>query len=212
MDAGKAAGPMSARPVRVPDRELLGEFRIALEMTSIVGMTKNECARRIVRPRARRIRPCAARAWTGASPYRKQHHRRNWGIHLCRGCRAPGAGAGRSGIHTAGMITCVRARPKLSVGFSSGSRHNGSMRPVDEVRERVRAEYLEMPGLQLTLDQVQRLCGIDRRVCRTVLDGLVAELFLCVKPNGTYARAWDGHHPRPAQAVLRNAARARRAS
>ena len=86
------------------------------------------------------------------------------------------------------------------------------MRTVDEVRERVRAEYLEMPGLQLTIDQVQRLCGIDRRVCRTVLDGLVAELFLCVKPNGAYARAWDGHHPHPAQAALKNTANARRAS
>src|SRR5439155_25572192 len=129
---------------------------------------------------------------------------------LERGARD--AGAGSSGIRTAAVITRVRARPKLSVGFLSGYRHNGSMRPVDEVSERVRAEYLEMPGLQLTLDQVQRLCGIDRRVCRTVLDGLVAELFLCVKPNGAYARAWDGHHPRPAQAVLRNAARARRAS
>jgi hypothetical protein len=86
------------------------------------------------------------------------------------------------------------------------------MRTVDEVRERVRAEYLEMPGLKLTLDQVQRLCGIDRRVCRTVLDGLVAELFLCVKPNGAYARAWDGHQPRPVHAGLKNSSHVRRAS
>jgi hypothetical protein len=116
------------------------------------------------------------------------------------------------GIRTATVITSVRARATVSVGFLAASRHNSSMRTVDEVRERVRAEYLEMPGLQLTIDQVQRLCGIDRRVCRTVLDGLVAELFLCVKPNGAYARAWDGHHPHPAQAALKNTANARRAS
>ena len=76
------------------------------------------------------------------------------------------------------------------------------MRMVDDFRERVRAEYLEMPGLHLTVDQVQRLCGIERPVCTKVLDGLVEERFLCVKPNGAYARAWDGFHPRPAKAAI----------
>ena len=85
------------------------------------------------------------------------------------------------------------------------------MRTTDEIRERVRAEYLEMPGLHLTVDQVQRLCGIDRKECRTVLDKLVAEHFLCVKPNGAYARAWDGH-PQAAKAGLKNVGAARRAS
>jgi len=79
------------------------------------------------------------------------------------------------------------------------------MRMVDDFRERVRAEYLEMPGLHLTVDQVQRLCGIERPVCTKVLDGLVEEHFLCVKPNGAYARAWDGYRPQPARAA--NAAR-----
>ena len=41
-----------------------------------------------------------------------------------------------------------------------------------------------MPGLHLTVDQVQRLCGIERPLCTKVLDGLVEEHFLCVKPNG----------------------------
>jgi hypothetical protein len=32
---------------------------------------------------------------------------------------------------------------------------------VDQrVLERLRAEYLEMPGLKLRIEQVQRLCGI----------------------------------------------------
>ncbi|HJZ72062.1 MAG TPA: hypothetical protein VKE51_09980 [Vicinamibacterales bacterium] len=75
------------------------------------------------------------------------------------------------------------------------------MRTVDDARERVRAEYLEMPGLHLTIDQVQRLCGIERRTCTTVLEGLVEERFLCVKPNGAYARAWDGYRPRSAKAT-----------
>jgi hypothetical protein len=28
--------------------------------------------------------------------------------------------------------------------------------------KRIRAEYLEMPGLQLTLEQAQRLCSVER--------------------------------------------------
>ena len=47
-----------------------------------------------------------------------------------------------------------------------------------EVLERLRAEYLEMPGLQLTVEQVQRLCGIERAMCRVVLDTLVEAKFL----------------------------------
>jgi len=57
---------------------------------------------------------------------------------------------------------------------------------------RIRGEYLEMPGLRLTLEQAQRLCGVERMLCKTVLEALVEAKFLCVKPNGMYARAIDG--------------------
>ena len=62
---------------------------------------------------------------------------------------------------------------------------------------RIRAEYLEMPGMSLTLEQVQRLCGIERSVCRMVLDSLVAMKFLHVKAGGTYARLTAESTPRP---------------
>lgn len=90
---------------------------------------------------------------------------------------------------------------KCQLPEADGRRQNGPMRTVDDVRERVRAEYLEMPGLHLTIDQVQRLCGIERPICTTVLDGLVEERFLCVKPNGAYARAWEGYRARAAKAT-----------
>ena len=35
---------------------------------------------------------------------------------------------------------------------------------------RLRAEFLEMPGLQLTFGQVQRLCGVEKELCRMGLD------------------------------------------
>ena len=78
--------------------------------------------------------------------------------------------------------------------------------PLAELLERIRAEYCEMPGLRLTRHQMQRLCGIEQSMCQRVLDSLVEMNFLCVKPDGTYARVMDGEmpHPRAAKADLRS--------
>jgi response regulator of citrate/malate metabolism len=57
--------------------------------------------------------------------------------------------------------------------------------------DRIRAEYEEMPGMSLTLDQVVRLCGIERSKCRRVLDTLVATEFLSLRSDGAYARRID---------------------
>ncbi len=66
-----------------------------------------------------------------------------------------------------------------------------------DVLSRLRAEYLEMPGMKLTLGQVQRLCGIERTLCQCVLDALVTEQFLCLYSNGTYRRPSEGDVARP---------------
>ena len=68
----------------------------------------------------------------------------------------------------------------------------GIVRPLDTVIERLRAEFMEMPGLRLTSKQVQRLCGVEPRVCDVVLSALVDEKFLCAKSDGAYARLSDG--------------------
>jgi hypothetical protein len=67
-----------------------------------------------------------------------------------------------------------------------------SVPPPEKLLERIRAEYLEMPGLCLTPEQLQRLCGVEPTLCRLVLDSLVDAKFLCIKSNGTYARLTDG--------------------
>ena len=72
--------------------------------------------------------------------------------------------------------------------------------PNQELLERIRAEYLEMPGLRLTVTQVQRLCGIERAICSVVLETLVETKFLCVKSDGLYARLTDGETSRPREA------------
>ena len=68
-----------------------------------------------------------------------------------------------------------------------------SMPPHEQMLERIRAEYLEMPGLRLKREQVQRLCGIERSLCQVALDFLVTSSFLCVKSDGCYARLADGN-------------------
>ena len=80
--------------------------------------------------------------------------------------------------------------------------------------ERLRGEFLEMPGLRLTLAQAQRLCGIDPGCCKAVLDALVEARFLCLKPNGMYARLTDSETVavRPVKAALSPDAQSRRAS
>jgi hypothetical protein len=78
------------------------------------------------------------------------------------------------------------------------------MNTIRDMVERLRAEYLEMPGLHLTAEQVQRLCGIERTACRTVLDALIKAKFLAEKPDGHFARLTEGYfsNPRPAIADL----------
>jgi len=62
--------------------------------------------------------------------------------------------------------------------------------PHRKFLQRIRAEFLEMPGLQLNLAQAQRLYGLDRTVCKDALDALVEANFLRVK-NGKYGRVTD---------------------
>jgi hypothetical protein len=52
----------------------------------------------------------------------------------------------------------------------------------------IRAEYREMPGLNLTLRQAIRLWSAEPPVCARALDGLVNEGFL-VHIGGAYVRA-----------------------
>lgn len=54
--------------------------------------------------------------------------------------------------------------------------------------QRIRAEFLEMPGLSLRPVQVQRLCGVDGPLCQSVLEALVETGFLFRRSDGAYGR------------------------
>jgi len=73
-----------------------------------------------------------------------------------------------------------------------------------QILHRIRAEYLEMPGVSLTPEQVQRLCGVERTACDTALETLVDDGFLSVRVDGTYGRFRNPEisRARPAKASL----------
>jgi hypothetical protein len=54
---------------------------------------------------------------------------------------------------------------------------------------RIRGEFLEMPGLHLTLSQATRLWHMDAAVCADALRRLVGERFLTQTRTGAYIRA-----------------------
>src|SRR5215211_8978103 len=80
--------------------------------------------------------------------------------------------------------------------------------PYRQAFDRIRAEYLEMPGMRLTPVQVQRLSGVDISVCTLVLDDLVRAQFLHLLSDGSYARgtAESSSRSRMAKAVWNGSA------
>jgi hypothetical protein len=58
--------------------------------------------------------------------------------------------------------------------------------------QRIRAEYLEMPGLQLSVKQAHRLWGLDEETCARSMEYLVENRFLVRTTRGLYARLTEG--------------------
>jgi len=62
------------------------------------------------------------------------------------------------------------------------------MSPTIHLLNRVRSEFIEMPGLRLRIDQAQRLWNLDRAVCEHILGSLVEAKFLGRFEDEVYAR------------------------
>jgi hypothetical protein len=67
----------------------------------------------------------------------------------------------------------------------TATRNRGS---IDEAIDRIQAEYREMPGLHLTLDQMRRLWVLDLQTCQALVEKLVDARFLVPTPDGRYVR------------------------
>jgi hypothetical protein len=62
---------------------------------------------------------------------------------------------------------------------------------MNELVGRIRAEFLEMPGLRLTVAQASRLWGLDEGACRRVIEVLVGASFLRWTAGGMLARVGE---------------------
>ena len=65
---------------------------------------------------------------------------------------------------------------------------------AETIVRRIRSEFVEMPGLSLTLTQAQRLFGLDQVLCDAVLRTLVDTGFLLQTQRGTFMR-YDAGSP-----------------
>jgi hypothetical protein len=66
----------------------------------------------------------------------------------------------------------MNVRPFVLQGTSDAVASDDDLDP--RLIERVLAEYREMPGVALTLEQARRLWGCDEVTCRRVADALLA--------------------------------------
>ena len=59
---------------------------------------------------------------------------------------------------------------------------------VEHAKRRLLREYLELPGLSLSLAQTARLLSVDASACKAVLKELVNARCLAQDASGTYVR------------------------
>jgi DNA-binding GntR family transcriptional regulator len=59
---------------------------------------------------------------------------------------------------------------------------------ISEAVERLNVVFAEVPGTQLSLVDASRLAGLERAVCREVLDALTDSRFLARGRNGLFVR------------------------
>jgi hypothetical protein len=62
---------------------------------------------------------------------------------------------------------------------------------LDDVLLRVKAEFLEMPGLKLTTRQAERLWGVDAATCEALIESLTESKFLTRTREGAIVRRSD---------------------
>src|SRR5262245_10366580 len=111
-------------------------------------------------------------------------------------CRRSHSRVGAAALRTrrpgrSSRASCERDAPgrtPMSAATQAGSAAPPTLVPL-EVLQRVRAEFLEMPGLRLTRAQARRLWALDEAVCDAILTALVDARFLVHSGNVAFMRA-----------------------
>ena len=79
----------------------------------------------------------------------------------------------------------IHFQPELGCSLTLGE---DDARVMEHLVHRVRAEFLEMPGLRLTVPQAQRFWGLEEEWCAAILSHLVEARFLRRTDDGLFAR------------------------
>jgi len=80
-------------------------------------------------------------------------------------------------------------RPYSGARRFNEDRRTAMAKVAEDLLNRAKQEYLEMPGLLLTTRQASRLWNLDSGLCQAVLSALVHEKFLSETHGGAYLRA-----------------------
>lgn len=77
----------------------------------------------------------------------------------------------------------------MAATLTSHDRTDSDRQPAGRrLRQRIKAEFVEMPGLKITLVQAARLFGVDPPQSAALLQDLVDEGFLRRDARGAYVR------------------------
>jgi hypothetical protein len=87
------------------------------------------------------------------------------------------------------MIPFLKTCSRIQRCVMTAHQPNGT---TEQMLHRIYSEYLEMPGLRLTLEQARRLWGLDKTTCAQLLEHLVEARFLVLTELQTYARLTEG--------------------
>ena len=85
----------------------------------------------------------------------------------------------------------ARTRHRRQRSGSTGNLTGVAVMDFHALVDRARAEFLEMPGLRLTLAQATRLWGLEAAACQEVINALVGSAFLRRTSGGTVVRAGE---------------------
>ena len=85
--------------------------------------------------------------------------------------------------------TRVAPRGTTNPFQEQGASTMSAQQTLDNELRRVQGEFNEMPGLRLTLPQAQRLWGLDRAACDSLLGALVDAKFLLRTRDGAFVRS-----------------------
>jgi len=71
--------------------------------------------------------------------------------------------------------------------WPKGDHMNADLVPHD-IYIRIQLQFLEMPGLKLTIDQLGRLCGLTSEMSEAALAALIGKGFLRRSSDGRFLR------------------------